>query len=55
MHHLGRPHHSSAEDLADALVPEADTEHGDAGLPEGADGVDRHADVTGVVGAAGTR
>ena len=44
---------AAAVDLADALVPEADAEHRDAGLAEGADGVDRHADVGGIVRAAG--
>ncbi len=53
MHHVRGAHDLPAEDLADALVTEAHAEHGDPGLAERADGVDRHADVAGLVGAAG--
>ena len=55
VHHLGGTHDVAAEDLADALVAEAHAEHGDAGAAEGADGVDRHTDVSGSSGLAGTR
>src|SRR5262245_49012511 len=45
VHQRARAHHTPAEGLADALVPEADAEHRDAALREGADRGDGDAGV----------
>jgi hypothetical protein len=54
VHHVRGAHDASAEDLADSLMTETHPEDGDAGLTERADGVDRDADVAGLVRAART-